>query len=108
MSYSYTKIGPFITQAHENGVLLKSSRAMRKEYKLLTQSPKLILTYLIAILFMIGTIFFNFNTFASFVYADSKALNEIMAINYTMFGGVCFFIGAFLLIVEMREQEIAL
>lgn len=260
MNYSYTKIGPFITQAHENGILLKSSRAMRKEYKLLTQNPKLTFTWLIATLFMIGascfiiasamsldqtyssfeinsiyfigslfftsaaygqylevinaditdkshiqskkrkwvwfafrrrnlgylssitqlvgTIFFNFNTLfsfntfinpltsdvlvwlpnmlgsilfltasffawleiykdkhikkfrstswwivwsnnfgsiffqisavASFVYLDSKVLNETMAINYTLLGAVCFFIGAFLLIIETREPKEAL
>ncbi|MFT5836112.1 MAG: UPF0716 family protein affecting phage T7 exclusion [Sulfurimonas sp.] len=45
---------------------------------------------------------------ASFVYANSELVNETMALYCTLFGGVCFFIGAFLLTIEIREQTKAL
>jgi len=52
-----------------------------------------------------GSIFFQVSAIASFVHLDSSIVNETLALEYTLLGGVCFFIGAFLLIVEMREQK---
>lgn len=55
-----------------------------------------------------GSIFFQISAIASFVCRDAQAINGTMALQYTLFGGICFFIGAFLLIVEIREQKKAL
>jgi len=52
-----------------------------------------------------GSIFFQVSAFASFIYLDSRVVNGTAALEYTLLGGICFFVGAFLLIIEMREHK---
>ena len=55
---------------------------------------------------LLGSILFQRSAFRSFIHVDSGELvNEVIALNATMYGAICFFIGAYLLIVEMNEPE---
>lgn len=55
---------------------------------------------------ILGSVLFQRSAFRSFVYLDSGELvNGTIALNATLYGAVCFFIGAYLLIVEMNEPE---
>lgn len=89
MSYVYTKIGPFVTHAYEDRVLLKKSRAMRKEFTQLLKDAKSTLTALIAILFMIGAF--------CFVLASAMSLQGFYSdfiVNGIYFIGSLFFTSA--------------
>ncbi len=55
---------------------------------------------------LLGSMLFQRSAFRSFVYVDSGELvNETIALSATLYGAVCFFIGAYLLIIEMKEPE---
>ncbi len=55
---------------------------------------------------ILGSVLFQRSAFRSFVYLDSGELvNGTIALNATMYGAICFFIAAYLLIVEMHEPE---
>lgn len=55
---------------------------------------------------LLGSVLFQRSAFRSFIHVDSGELvNATIALNATMYGAVCFFIGAYLLIVEMNEPE---
>lgn len=52
-----------------------------------------------------GSLFFQISAIASFILINTQAINASLALQYTLFGGICFFIGALLLIVEIKEQK---
>lgn len=52
-----------------------------------------------------GSLFFQISAIASFILLNSHAINATISLQYTLLGGVCFFIGAYLLIIEIREQK---
>ena len=55
---------------------------------------------------ILGSVLFQRSAFRSFVHLDSGELvNGVIALNATMYGAICFFIGAYLLIIEMDEPE---
>ncbi len=55
---------------------------------------------------LLGSILFQRSAFRSFVHLDSGELvNGVIALNATLYGAVCFFIGAYLLIIEMKEPD---
>ncbi len=55
---------------------------------------------------LLGSVLFQRSAFRSFVHLDSGELvNGVIALNATLYGAVCFFIGAYLLIIEMNESE---
>jgi len=55
---------------------------------------------------ILGSILFQRSAFRSFVHVDSGELvNEMIALRATLYGAVCFFIGAYLLIIEMKEPD---
>ncbi len=55
---------------------------------------------------LLGSVLFQRSAFRSFIHLDSgEAVNEMIALDATLYGAVCFFIGAYLLIVEMNEPE---
>ncbi len=55
---------------------------------------------------LLGSILFQRSAFRSFIYVDSgEQVNEMIALRATLFGAVCFFIGAYLLIIEMKEPD---
>ncbi len=55
---------------------------------------------------ILGSIFFQLSALGSYVNLENGELvNGTLALDYTLYGAVCFFIGAYLLIVEMNESK---
>ncbi len=55
---------------------------------------------------ILGSIFFQLSAILSYVYLDSgKLVDGTRSLEYTLYGAVCFFVGAYLLIVEMNETK---
>jgi len=52
-----------------------------------------------------GSLFFQLSAFVSFIsLSTTKILNEVLNLEYTLYGAVCFFIGAYLMLIEMNES----
>ncbi len=55
---------------------------------------------------ILGSIFFQLSAILSYAYLDSgKLIDGTRSLEYTLYGAVCFFVGAYLLIVEMNETK---
>ncbi|WP_294965459.1 hypothetical protein [Sulfurimonas sp.] len=72
MNIEKLTIGPFVTHVYENGVLLRTSRAMRKEVRSIFQGKKSTLTYFVALFFVIGS--------ACFIIASIMSLAAVFSI----------------------------
>lgn len=55
---------------------------------------------------ILGSVFFQLSALKSYVNIDSgKLINATLSLDYTLYGAICFLIGAYLLIVEMNELD---
>ena len=63
-------------------------------------------TWWIIWLNIMGSIFFLFSAIFSYEHIDSGTfINEILLSRYTIYGAICFFIAAYLLLIEMNEKN---
>jgi len=55
---------------------------------------------------ILGSVFFQLSAFKGYINLKSGELvNVTLSLDYTLYGGACFLIGAYLLIVEMNESK---
>ena len=55
---------------------------------------------------LLGSAFFQISAIASYInIGNGEVLDGTLALQQTLYGAICFFIGAYLLIVEMKESQ---
>jgi hypothetical protein len=55
---------------------------------------------------ILGSVFFQLSAIFSYINIDSgELINETLLLRHTIYGAVCFFLAAYLLIVEMNETK---